>query len=164
MCAISGWWLSNILFYQSRSLLLFWRIVYCRCFVNRTSKFKRMSRCSRKTMVAFKRHKDLYNRDLCCFFRELFMLLFCCQLYFLYCDQIISTNINFSTTYVHMGSIGKWSPYILLQALPLEPWDGGCKDHGNEKLSMVMKTEKMEAKAQIQRYMDRVFVSPAKVL
>jgi hypothetical protein len=32
----------------------------CRCFVNRTIKFIRLSRCSRKTMVASNRHEDLY--------------------------------------------------------------------------------------------------------
>jgi hypothetical protein len=32
----------------------------CWCFVNRTSKFIRSPRCSRKTMVASKRHEDLY--------------------------------------------------------------------------------------------------------
>ena len=33
---------------------------YCRYFINRTSKFIRLPRCSRKTMVACKRHDDLY--------------------------------------------------------------------------------------------------------
>ena len=33
---------------------------YCRCFINRTSKFIRLPRCSRKTMVAYNRHEDLY--------------------------------------------------------------------------------------------------------
>jgi hypothetical protein len=32
----------------------------CQCFINRTSKFIRLSRCSRKTMVASKSHEDLY--------------------------------------------------------------------------------------------------------
>ena len=32
----------------------------CRCFVNRTSKFIRLPYCSRKMMVASKRHEDLY--------------------------------------------------------------------------------------------------------
>jgi hypothetical protein len=31
----------------------------CWCFVNRTSEFIRLPRCSRKIMVASKRHKDL---------------------------------------------------------------------------------------------------------
>ena len=32
----------------------------CRCFANWTSKFIRLPRCSRKTMVASKRHEELY--------------------------------------------------------------------------------------------------------
>ena len=32
----------------------------CRCFVNQTTKFIRMPCYSRKTMVASKRHKELY--------------------------------------------------------------------------------------------------------
>jgi len=35
-------------------------ITSCRCFVNWTSKFIQLSRCSRKTMVASKRDEDLY--------------------------------------------------------------------------------------------------------
>jgi hypothetical protein len=34
--------------------------VYRRCFVNRSSKFIRLQHCSRKMMVASKRHDDLY--------------------------------------------------------------------------------------------------------
>ena len=36
-----------------------WSVNY-RCFINRTSKLIRLSCCSRKMMVASKRHKDLY--------------------------------------------------------------------------------------------------------
>jgi hypothetical protein len=32
----------------------------CRCFVNQTSKLIRLPCCSRKMMVASKRHEDLY--------------------------------------------------------------------------------------------------------
>ena len=32
----------------------------CQCFVNRTSKFIRLPHCSRKTMVASKRHENLF--------------------------------------------------------------------------------------------------------
>ena len=35
-------------------------ITSCRCFINWTSKFIQLSRCSRKTMVASKRDEDLY--------------------------------------------------------------------------------------------------------
>ena len=32
----------------------------CRCFVNRTSKLIRLLHCSRKTIVAYNKHDDLY--------------------------------------------------------------------------------------------------------
>ena len=44
----------------------FWHDVWegedsmCQCFINQTSKFIRLPRCSRKMMVASKRHEDLY--------------------------------------------------------------------------------------------------------
>jgi hypothetical protein len=44
----------------SAHLLHFLEICSCQCFVNRTSKLKRLPCYSRKTMVASKIHEDLY--------------------------------------------------------------------------------------------------------
>ena len=44
----------------SAHLQHFLEICSCQCFVNRTSKLIQFPHCSRKTMVASKRHNDLY--------------------------------------------------------------------------------------------------------